>query len=94
VMILHATIIHQSPILMPLKPTSSSHRVPVEEASEALDQRMVSLQKIRMHLTLTLILILRLIKTLCLGTTCQDASGTSPSPSTTICSPQTLHGRD
>src|SRR5271170_7887342 len=28
-----------SPILMPLKPTSSSHRVPVEEVSEALDQR-------------------------------------------------------
>src|SRR3984885_15718847 len=27
------------PILMPLKPTSSSHRVPVEEGSEALDQR-------------------------------------------------------
>jgi hypothetical protein len=31
-----------SPILMPLKPTSSSHRVPVEEVSEALDQRMGS----------------------------------------------------
>jgi hypothetical protein len=30
------------PILMPLKPTSSSHRVPVEEVSEALDQRMGS----------------------------------------------------
>src|ERR1700730_1130621 len=28
-----------SPILMPLKPTSSSHRVPVEEVSEALHQR-------------------------------------------------------
>src|SRR5271165_1642088 len=31
-----------SPILMPLKPTSSSHRVPVEEVSEALHQRMGS----------------------------------------------------
>src|ERR1700722_2896355 len=30
------------PILMQLKPTSSSHRVPVEEVSEALDQRMGS----------------------------------------------------
>src|ERR1700722_4244255 len=30
------------PILMPLKPTSSSPRVPVEEGSEALDQRMGS----------------------------------------------------
>src|SRR5271155_156871 len=30
------------PILMPLKPTSSSHRVPVEEVSEALHQRMGS----------------------------------------------------
>src|ERR1700722_18033297 len=28
-----------SPILMPLKPTSSSHRVPAEEVSEALHQR-------------------------------------------------------
>src|SRR5271169_4968676 len=27
------------PILMPLKPTSSSDRVPVEEGSEALDQK-------------------------------------------------------
>src|SRR3984957_14304860 len=30
------------PILMPLKPTSSSPRVLVEEVSEALDQRTVS----------------------------------------------------
>src|SRR5271167_2684721 len=28
-----------APILMPLKPTSSSHRVPAEEVSEALHQR-------------------------------------------------------